>query len=192
MTILAPASASELRLMLEYALRLDGPAMIRYPKALCPSEEAPFSLPLERGRGVWLRRSDKSGKKSGSRVCLAFTGGLYPQALDAADRLASQGIAADLYNLRFLKPIDEDYLAEILNSYDLVVFIEEGIRCGGFGEYAASLARCRACSAQTMILAAEETFSDDGRAIGTREELIKENELDGDSIAEKILVAINL
>jgi 1-deoxy-D-xylulose-5-phosphate synthase len=191
MTILAPASAVELRLMLEYALRLDGPAMIRYPKALCPSEEPPFSLPPERGRGVWLRKSGRSGKESGSRVCLAFTGSLYPQALDAAERLQSQGIAADLYNLRFLKPVDEDYLAELLNSYDLVVFIEEGIRCGGFGEYAASFARSRACSAKTMVLAEEETFSDDGCAIGTREELIKENKLDGASIAEKILVTIN-
>jgi 1-deoxy-D-xylulose-5-phosphate synthase len=73
-----------------------------------------------------------------------------------------------------------------------VVFIEEGIRSGGFGEYASSLARCRNCSAETMVLAAEVTFANNGRAIGTREELIKENKLDGGKIAEKILVAINL
>ncbi|MDR2717673.1 MAG: 1-deoxy-D-xylulose-5-phosphate synthase [Treponema sp.] len=180
MTILAPASESELRLMLDYALRLNSPAMIRYPKAPCPDELPPFSLPLEQGRGVWLRQM------AGSRVCLAFTGSLYPQALDAVEKLKAKGIEADLYNLRFLKPVDEDYLAELLNRYDLAVFIEEGIRSGGFGEYAAALARCRDCRAKILTLAVEEDFAIEGRALGTREELLKANGLDGNSIADKI------
>jgi len=180
MTILAPASEQELRLMLDYALRLNGPAMIRYPKAPCPEEQPPFSLPLERGRGVWLRQS------ADSRVCLTFTGSLYPQALDAAEQLQNRGIKADLYNLRFLKPVDEDYLAELLNHYDLAVFIEEGIRSGGFGEYAAALARCRGCRAKTLALAVEENFAAAGRALGTRDELLKANKLDGSGIAERV------
>ena len=180
MTILAPASEQELRLMLDYALRLNGPAMIRYPKAPCPEEQPPFSLPLERGRGVWLRQG------ADSRVCLTFTGSLYPQALDAAEQLQNRGIKADLYNLRFLKPIDEDYLAELLNHYDLAVFIEEGIRSGGFGEYAAALARCRGCRAKTLALAVEENFAAAGRALGTRDELLKANKLDGNGIAERV------
>jgi len=180
MTILAPASERELRLMLDYALCLDGPAMIRYPKASCPEEQPPFSLPPERGRGVWLRQA------TDSRVCLAFTGGLYPQALDAAEQLQNRGIKADLYNLRFLKPVDEDYLTEILNHYDLAVFIEEGIFSGGFGEYAAALARCRGCRAKTLVLAVEEDFAAAGRALGTRDELLKANKLDGSGIAERV------
>ena len=193
MTILAPASEGELRLMLDYALRLDGPAMIRYPKAPCPPEERAFSLPVEQGRGVWLRRAAGGGfaGKRGSRicgkqVCLAFTGSLYPQALDAAERLNAAGHEADLYNLRFLKPVDEEYLVEQLNNYDLVVFIEEGVRSGGFGEYAAAALHQRGSGAKTLVLAAEEDFSADGRAIGTRDELLKENRMDGTGIAEKI------
>jgi 1-deoxy-D-xylulose-5-phosphate synthase len=180
MTILAPASENELRLMLDHALRLDGPAMIRYPKTLCPAEVPPFSLPLEKGRGVWLHRGFQS------RLCLAFTGSLYPQALDAVQRLRDGGIEADLYNIRFLKPVDEDYLADILNSYDLVAVAEEGICPGGFGEYAAALARCRSCRAETLVLAANEDFSADGRALGTREELLRNNGLDGAGIAGTI------
>jgi 1-deoxy-D-xylulose-5-phosphate synthase len=186
MTILAPASEGELRLMLDYALRLDGPAMIRYPKAPCPPEERAFSLPVEQGRGVWLRRAAGGGQSRGSRICLAFTGSLYPQALDAAQRLGAAGHVADLYNLRFLKPVDEEYLVEQLNNYDLVVFIEEGVRSGGFGEYAAAALHQRGSGAKTLVLAAEEDFSADGRAIGTRDELLKENRMDGTGIAEKI------
>jgi 1-deoxy-D-xylulose-5-phosphate synthase len=191
MTILAPASEGELRLMLEYALGLDGPAMIRYPKAACPAEEGAFSLPMEQGRGVWLRRAPGSGGKAGKRVCLAFTGSLYPQAADASERLKAAGYEADLYNLRFLKPVDEDYLIEQLNNYDLVAFIEEGVRSGGFGEYAAALTgwgrpRMGGC-AKVAVLAAEEDFSADGRAIGTRDELLRGNKLDGAGIAQRIL-----
>jgi len=127
MTILAPAGENELRLMLDYALCLDGPVMIRYPKALCPPELPPLPLPLEHGRGLWLRR------EPGSRICLAFTGSLYPQALEAQGLLCGRGLEADLYNLRFLKPLDEDYLEQILNSYETMVFVEEGIRSGRRG-----------------------------------------------------------
>jgi 1-deoxy-D-xylulose-5-phosphate synthase len=188
MTILAPASESELRLMMDYAVNLDGPAMIRYPKASCPVEQPAFSMPIQRGRGVWLR------KTPGSRVCLAFTGSLFLQALDAAERLRASGHEADLYNIRFLKPVDEGYLIEQLNNYDLIAFIEEGIRPGGFGEYAAALVRGRSwqgrCRMETVILAAHEDFSADGRAIGTRDELLRVNKLDGTGIAERILSMI--
>ena len=180
MTILAPASENELRLMLDYALRLDTPAMIRYPKTMCPAELPPFSLPLEQGRGTWLHRGFQS------RICLAFTGSLFPQVFDAAERLRAGGIEIDLYNLRFLKPVDENYLADILNGYDLVVFVEEGIGAGGFGEYAAALARCRNCRAETLVLAASSDFAADGRALGTRAELLRNNGLDGESIAGAI------
>jgi len=166
--------------MLEYALGLDGPAMIRYPKVACPAEDGAFALPLEKGRGVWLRQASPGGGK----ICLAFTGSLYLQALDAARRLKAAGHEADLYNLRFLKPVDEGYLIEQLNNYDLVVFIEEGVRCGGFGEYAVALA---GWEAKTATLAVEEDFSVNGRAIGTGDELLRENKLDGAGIAERIL-----
>jgi 1-deoxy-D-xylulose-5-phosphate synthase len=180
MTILAPASENELRFMLDYALKLNSPALIRYPKAACPPELPAFSHPLEHGRGVWLQR------RHGSRLCLAFTGSLYPQVLEAARLLHDIGHEADLYNIRFIKPIDEDYLATILDSYDLVAFIEEGIDSGGFGEYAATLGCCRNCRAQTAVLAVAGDFAAAGHALGTREQLLRENGLDGEGIARKI------
>jgi len=179
MTILCPASDNEMRLMLDYGINQEtGPVIIRYPKALCPQETEAFSQPLERGRGTWVSKSGNA------QVCLAFTGSLYREAVSAANILKEQGIEADLYNLRFLKPIDEDYLADIMNKYKLVTFIEEGMREGGFGEYAAVLARSRCCTAKTVCFAVESVFFEEDRALGAREELLAANGLDGKSIAK--------
>ncbi|MDR2398341.1 MAG: 1-deoxy-D-xylulose-5-phosphate synthase [Spirochaetaceae bacterium] len=176
LTILAPASGLELKRMLDWSLAAVDPAMIRYPKAPCPHEIHAFSQPLERGKGVFIR-------EWGSLACLAFTGSLYPQVWDAADRLLAVNIAVDLYNLRFLKPVHEDYLVEVMNRYELMVFIEEGILEGGFGEYAAELASRRQCTAQIRVLGIQGNFG----AQGKREELLHINGLDGEGIAASVL-----
>jgi 1-deoxy-D-xylulose-5-phosphate synthase len=201
MTILSPASGVELGLMLEWALaRAEepgaGPVAVRYPKDDCPPEIPAFSLPLTAGQGVWVRgRPGSAGPEispvlrdrgAGERICLAFTGGLYREVCDAAERLALRNIKADLYNLRFLKPVDEDYLGEIMDSYGLIIFAEEGIREGGFGEYAAELSRQRGSSGKLLVLAAPENFA----ALGTRRELLRANGLDGEGIAGSILEAL--
>jgi len=181
MTILAPASENELRLILNWSINTErgGPVIIRYPKTYCPQEIDAFSLPIEPGRGVWVSRKN-------SDVCIAFTGSLYREAVEACALLKERGIEADLYNLRFLKPVDENYLANIMNEYKVMCFAEEGIKAGGFGEKACVLALQRKCSAKTLVIAAEARFLEDDRALGTREELLAENGLDGKSIANAL------
>jgi 1-deoxy-D-xylulose-5-phosphate synthase len=177
LTILAPAGGAELSLMLETALETSsGPVMIRYPKDICPPEENAFSLPLEKGRGVFVRRG-------GGDVCIAFTGGLYPSVSEAASLLVGSGIFPDLYNIRFLKPVDDDYLAAIMDSHELTVFVEEGMREGGFGEYASALALRQGCRGQVLALAVPETCVFQG----TRKELLRINGLDGEGIGMQIL-----
>jgi 1-deoxy-D-xylulose-5-phosphate synthase len=186
MTLLAPASENELRLMMDWALaKNDGPVIIRYPKAYCPAERPEFSQPFQTGRGVLIR-----GKKKG-QVCLFFTGSLYNETLEAAQILKQKGIEADLYNLRFLKPVDEDYTEGLINEYKLVAIIEEGIKDGSFGEYLTSLASLRNCKTKTLILAAQDNFFEGNKALGTREELLAVNGLDGKGIAQRILRAKN-
>ena len=181
MTLLCPASENEMRLMINHALaQNEGPVIIRYPKAFCPEEASAFSQPIEKGRGVWVTKGGKN------QVCLLFIGSLYREAVEAAAVLKEKGVEADLYNLRFVKPIDEDYLSAVLNDCELAVFIEEGMREGGFGEYASALANRRGCKARTAVLAVESAFLEEDRALGTREELLAENNLDGKGIAQKI------
>jgi 1-deoxy-D-xylulose-5-phosphate synthase len=183
--ILCPAGAGELGMMLDWALARaelpGGPIVIRYPKDRSAAGIPAFSQPLAEGRGNWVR-------EGGGKVCLAFTGGLYREVLQAAAILDKAGLGADCYNLRFLKPVDEDYLAAVMNRYALTLFVEEGIREGGFGEYALALARRRNCRGRVLALAAEGDFA----GLGTRQELLRANRLDGEGIADYALTGISV
>jgi 1-deoxy-D-xylulose-5-phosphate synthase len=175
LTLLAPAGAAELSAMLDWSLAAPGPCLIRYPKGPCPPDDPAFHLPLETGRGVWIRRG------ASAVCCLAFTGSLYPQVMEAADLLGEAHITADCYNLRFLKPVDEDHLTEIMGRYPLAVFIEEGVGSGGFGEYVSALAIRRNWTARPLCLAAGDCFYPQGK----REELLQKAGLDGRGIADR-------
>ncbi|MDR2808543.1 MAG: 1-deoxy-D-xylulose-5-phosphate synthase [Spirochaetaceae bacterium] len=172
LTILAPANASELDCMFRWIFSQTdpGPVIIRYPKALCPDAPPACSQALEKGRGVFVRQTNAS-------LCIAFTGGLFRQAVDASTR-----INADLYNIRFIKPVDEEYLAALMNRYNTVIFVEEGVKAGGFGEYAAELALRLNCSARIIVLGVQDNYVGQGK----REELLAANGLDGQSIARAV------
>ncbi|AEF80740.1 1-deoxy-D-xylulose-5-phosphate synthase [Leadbettera azotonutricia] len=181
MAILAPAGKEELEAMLGWSLSNSGPAIIRYPKDVCPAGDPAFLEPVVKGRGVWIRRPGAN-----RRVCVAFTGSLYEQVLDGCQRLAAMGIDVGLYNLRFLKPIDEDYLTGIMDDYELMVFVEEGVKAGGFGEYAAELALRSNCPCRVQVLAVHEKFI----PLGKRHELLRLNGLDGEGIAAFVSKAL--
>lgn len=170
--LLAPASACELEAMLRWSLARARPAAVRYPKSSCPHEIGAFSECLCEGRGVFVR-------EGGSDLIILFTGGLYPQAAEAADLLLSEGIRADLYNIRFLKPVDEAYLEKVLSRYPLAVVVEECVSAGGFGEAAASLIARRGLDVRLAVLSADDSFP----AQATRAELLSEAGLDARGIA---------
>jgi 1-deoxy-D-xylulose-5-phosphate synthase len=139
LSILAPASAAELALCLEWALDSGRPAVIRYPKAVCPCEEEAYSEELVPGRGVFARRS-------GSRTLLVALGGLAPAAIEAADALRAEGgegSGADVYLPRFVAPFDEEAFLEAATPYARVIALEDGVARGGFGEYLVSLIASR-------------------------------------------------
>jgi 1-deoxy-D-xylulose-5-phosphate synthase len=100
----------------------------------------------------------------------------------AAELLEGLNIPSDCYNLRFLKPVDEDYLTGIMNRYELAVFIEEGVSSGGFGEYVSALALRQNWAARLLCLAAGDCFYPQGK----REELLRQAGLDGQGIANRV------
>jgi 1-deoxy-D-xylulose-5-phosphate synthase len=189
LAILCPATAPELALMLNWALDRNAPAIIRYPKAQIRlplittttiESESPVESPLENGRGIYLYPDKTRPAPLRVDICIAFTGGLLAEADTAARALAERGIPCALYNLRFIKPLDEAYLAEQINRFKAFIIAEEGVSCGSFAEYAASLAHQHACKTKIVPLTAPDTFLPQA----TRAELLESAALTATQIAE--------
>ena len=124
--LMAPKDENELQHMLHTALQHDGPVAVRYPRggALGVALDAePRELPL--GKGELLR--------SGGDVALLGVGLGVPAALQAAELLAVEGVAASVVNARFVKPLDRDLILRLARSHGRLLTIEENALAGGFG-----------------------------------------------------------
>ena len=128
LTIASPYDEHELRRMMYTAqLPEKGPFVIRYPRGrgVLPDWQCPFEeIPV--GKGLKL--------KDGSDIAvisLGPIGNLAHKAIEAAEKETGRSIAH--YDLRFLKPLDEDMLHEIGKSFSKIVTIEDGALKGGMG-----------------------------------------------------------
>lgn len=173
-SILSPASGSELDRMVEYAVHHQGPVLIRYPKAECGQEYPGLDEPLVPGRGAFVHQR-------GASILIVSVGGILPQAEEASRILAHQGIETDLYNLRFLKPLDEEYVREVVAPYKAILLVEEAARQGGMGERIGSL--LHEWRGIYRHLGAPDSFIPHA----SREELLAQYGLDGKGIASAVL-----
>lgn len=176
LSILCPASAAEMSLMLSWAFEQERAVMIRYPKGSCPTETDAFSLPIETGRGVFVNRD-------GSDILIACTGGIYAETREAANQLARGGNPVDVLNLRFAKPVDEAWLIGALEGYRAVMFVEDGIRTGGLAESLAALCRERLPETRVSTLAFDELYYPQG----TRSQILVSAGLSSAHIADEAL-----
>ena len=124
MVVMAPADELELSAALRFALTLDGPSAIRYPRDQVPVDfgNAP---PFELGRARTMR-------VGGDATILAY-GTQLEHALAAADELAAEDVYVTVVNARFAKPIDEEMVSTALMSGLPVVTVEDHSVAGGFG-----------------------------------------------------------
>lgn len=157
MILIAPASAVELNLSLEWALSQNLPTVIRYPKSSCPTEQEAFALPMEAGRGVMVAEAE------GAHLLFVCTGGIFPEVLEASRLLMLKGVQNDIYNLRFLKPLDKDYFLNIAARYDAVVFVEDGVRIGGIGTFLESLIHVQFPKIRSKVCGFPDNFIPQGK-----------------------------
>ena len=122
--VMAPGDERDVRPMLDFALTLDGPASLRYPKANAESVDRP-ECPVDLGRAEVYRWG-----ADGTFVAL---GTLFPTCVRAAERLLAEGLDVGVINARFLKPLDTDTILKAVEESGFVISVEEGTLCGGFG-----------------------------------------------------------
>ena len=135
LSFLAPVSQEEMNRQIGWALEQKSPVLLRYAKDWCIPENTIPSEEITPGRGITIRKQESAS------VLFLSLGGLLGEILGAVDLLENKGIFCHVHYLRFIRPLDEKYLLNLMDSYDIVIFVEEGIRKGGMGEEISALIR---------------------------------------------------
>jgi 1-deoxy-D-xylulose-5-phosphate synthase len=130
--VMAPKDGRELETMLEFAIKLDKPVVIRYPKDKIPDSK--FQIPnksqipnpkIELGRAQVLQE--------GKDALIIAIGSMAILSFQAAQILEKDGIEAAVVNARFIKPLDIELFKGLSAKVKFVFSVEEGILEGGFG-----------------------------------------------------------
>jgi len=127
MTVAAPMNEAELRnLMYTAQLNPQGPFTIRYPRGQGVMPEWQQTLrEIEIGRGRKLI--------DGENIAVLTIGHVGNYALEAIQQLNDKAIYPAMYDMRFVKPLDEELLHDIFSQFEQIITVEDGCVKGGFG-----------------------------------------------------------
>ena len=128
LTYMAPRNKAELKLMIDYMLEFDHPIALRVPSGYIPeSKDNEIISPIDYGK--------YDITYTGSKVALIGLGKEYELAEEVKHILLEKyGIDASLINPRFITNIDKETLDLLSTNHELVVTLEDGVVCGGWGE----------------------------------------------------------
>ena len=180
--ISAPMDEVELRnLMYTAQLPNKGPFTIRYPRGngFNFNWRQPFEE-IEVGKGRCI--------KNGDELALISIGTIGHKAQLAATEMAREGISIAHYDMRFLKPIDEALLHEILSKFKNIITIEDGTIVGGLGSAVLEFAADHEYTPKVKRLGIPDRFVDHG----TQSELLRECEYDKAGIVKAIKKMLNI
>ncbi|HEV3302324.1 MAG TPA: 1-deoxy-D-xylulose-5-phosphate synthase [Planctomycetaceae bacterium] len=124
LVMMAPGDGQELGPMLDFALGLDCPASIRYPKCNVETVERAVA-PIELGRSEIIEWGIDG-------TFVAF-GALLGRCVQAARQLRQEGLDVGVINARFAKPLDAETIVRAVEQTGFVLTVEESALCGGFG-----------------------------------------------------------
>ena len=173
MTIINPADDVEARAAVRAAYEMDGPVYLRFGRLAVPviNDEADYKF--EVGKGVLLRE--------GTDVTIVATGLCVAASLEAAEKLASEGIHAEVINIHTIKPLDEELILRSAGKTGKVVTVEEHSVIGGLGS-AVCDCLCEKAPAPVCKIGINDVFGESGPAV----KLLEKYGLDGQGIYEKV------
>lgn len=188
LTIASPMNEHELRCLMYTAQLPDkGPFVIRYPRGRgvltdwrCPLQE------IEIGKGRRLKEGEQLAV-----LTIGPIGNTVAQAIaHAEEKLNAQNrqpISIAHYDLRFLKPLDEELLHEVGKRYKQIITVEDGVRTGGMGSAVLEFMSDHHYTPQLTRLGVPDQFVEHGAV----QELYKICQIDEKSIEQTILQVMN-
>ena len=172
----APMDEEELRnLMYTAQLPDKGTFVIRYPRGrgIMPNWKTPFKeIPIGKGRII----------KAGNDIALLSIGAIGNELRKIYDKLEKEHISLAHYDMRFVKPLDEELLHQVFKNFDKVITLEDGTINGGFGSAVLEFMADNKYTADIKRMGIPDKFIEHG----TQQELYRECGYDADSIYREI------
>lgn len=177
LTICAPMNEVELRNMM-YTGQLEnkGPFVIRYPRGRGVLEK--WKVPFEEltvGKGRKIR--------DGKEIAIVSIGHIGNEVVKACKFLLKENISPAHFDIRFLKPMDEDLLHEVFKNFDKIVTVEDGVVTGGLGTAVLEFMADHDYKAKVVRLGIPDRFIEQG----PQEELWKRCGYDAGGIADTVV-----
>ena len=176
MIISAPLNEEELRnLMYTAQLKDMGPFSIRYPRGrgvMC-NWRTPFKK-LTVGKGQKLRE--------GNDLAILSLGAIGNEAIEAINILEKENISVAHYDMRYLKPLDNELLHEVFKQHSKIITLEDGCTIGGLGSAVLEFMSENAYQAQVVRMGIPDNFVEHG----TQQELYKQCRYDREGICNRV------
>lgn len=173
MVVINPSDAVEARAAVQAAIEYVGPVYLRFGRAAVPVINDREDYKFEIGKGVLLRE--------GTDVTIVATGICVSAALEAAEKLAEDGINAEVINIHTIKPLDEELIIKSAKKTGKVVTAEEHSIIGGLGG-AVSEALSEKAPTPVCRIGMNDIFGESGSAGA----LVAKYGLDADGIYSKV------
>jgi 1-deoxy-D-xylulose-5-phosphate synthase len=175
LVVSAPMNEEELRNLMYTGSKYNGPFSIRYPRGngVMTEWKTPFrEIQVGQGRIV----------KEGEDVAILSIGHIGNYAVEACQTLAKEGLNPAHYDMRFVKPLDQELLHEVFGKFKKVVTIEDGCLMGGFGSAVLEWMVDKGYTAQVKRLGIPDEVIEHGEQI----ELHRECGFDPEGIADAV------
>ncbi|SDB27959.1 transketolase [Pseudobutyrivibrio sp. YE44] len=173
MTIINPSDDVEAKAAVEAAYKMDGPVYLRFGRLAVPVINDNPDYKFEIGKGVVL--------KEGKDLTIIATGLEVNESLEAAKKLAEDGIDAEVINIHTIKPIDADLIVKSASKTGKVITVEEHSVIGGLGGAVAEVLSEK-CPTKMLRIGVKDTFGESGPAV----KLLEKYELDAAGIYKQI------
>ena len=178
MVVMCPADDVEAKAAVRAAVEYDGPVYIRFGRAAVPVINDRPDYKFEIGKGTVVRE--------GTDVTIVATGICVDSALGAAEKLAAEGISAEVINICTIKPLDEDIIIKSAKKTGKVVTAEEHSVIGGLGS-AVCDALCKSYPTPVYKIGMQDCFGESGSAAA----LVQKYKLDAQGVYEQVKEFVN-
>ena len=173
MTVIVPSDDVEAKAAVRAAYEHDGPCYLRFGRLAVPVINDKPDYKFELGKGVVLRE--------GKDVTIVATGLPVSNCLEAAEKLAADGIDAKVINIHTIKPLDEELIVAAAKETGKVVTVEEHSVIGGLG---GAVCECLSEKAPVPVkrIGVNDVFGESGPAVA----LLEKYGLDAEGIYKQV------